>query len=139
MTQQDQLLRRTAERARLRTEYLGWILAQYGEIEGIDERKVQEGLHISSKNWPRLHLCLRPRADYFLPDVTAIATEFDIDRDMLAAMIRKVEGLHVLATTKTHGSGVQQTSDCPGHLLAARSRPKKRTKGGKRQGNGHES
>lgn len=103
MTQDDQLIRRAAERARLRSEYVGWILAQYGEIEGMDEGQVQEQLRISSDDWPRLHLCLRPRAGQFLQDVTSIAKEFGANRDALATMIRRVEAQHELRMSQPSG------------------------------------
>ena len=131
MKQDDQLLRRAAERARLRPEYVGWILAQYGELEGLDEGQVQEQLRISSDDWPRLQLCLRPRAEQFLKDVTTIAQEFAASRETLALMIRKVEAQHELRVSQPSGNA--------GHLLAARSRKKKRTKPNNDQGDGNGS
>ncbi len=131
MTKDDQLLRRAADRARLQPEYFGWILAQFAEIEGLTEEQVQKRLRVSCDDWPRLHLCLRPRADQFLQDVTTIAKEFAADRDALAAIVRTVEALH--------GLRVHQPIGNAGHLLAARSRKKKPTKPKHDQGDGHES
>ena len=130
MTRDDQLLRRAAQRTRQRPEYLGWLLVQYGEIEGIDERQLQEHLRVSKDDWPRLHLCLRPRAEQFLQDVTAIANEFSLNRDALAAVVRKVDALHGLQAERSVGDA--------GHVLAARSR-QQRGEAKDDPGGGHES
>jgi len=131
MNEVNQLLRRAADRARLRPEYVGWILAQFGEIEGLDEYQLQQQLGVSGDDWPRLNLCFRPRPKQFLQDISNIAEEFAANRDALAAMVRKVEALQ--------GLRVSQPSGAAGHLLAARSRQKKRTKSDNDSGGAHES
>ncbi len=131
MTQDDQLLHRAAIRARLRPEYVGWILAQFGEHEGMDEGQVQDRIGVSAGDWPRLNLCLRPRAEQFLKDVTSISQEFGINRETFAAMVRKVDAMHRLRESQPSGDA--------GHLLAARSRKKKRVKPNDAQEDGHES
>jgi hypothetical protein len=118
---QADLLRLAAERARLRPEFLARVLSVYQDIEGMTEASLREQLGVAEKNWPRLQLCLRPRADSFLMDVTQIAQGFGIDRGILAAVIRRVDAVEIV-----------QRREQPGHagtLLAARTRKRKRRPG----------
>jgi hypothetical protein len=112
------VLRRAAARARTRPEFLARVLAVYQDIEGMTETRLREYLGVSAENWPRLELCLRPRAAAFLKDVTQIAQGFEIDRGVLAAVIRRVDAVEIV-----------QRRDQPGRagtLLAARTRTRKR-------------
>ena len=108
------LLHRAAGRARTRTAFLGWVLARYGDLESLEEDRLREQLGVSAEDWPRLQLCLRPRAEAFLQDVTQIASAFDIDRGTLAALIRRVDAVEAVQTQEQPGR--------PGSLLAARTR-----------------
>jgi hypothetical protein len=112
------LLHRAAQRARGRTEFLGWVLAQYENLEALREESLQERLRVAADDWPRLQLCLRPRADTFLSDVTQIAQAFGIDRAALAAIIRRVDAVEVVLRREQPGGA--------GSLLAARTRKGKR-------------
>jgi hypothetical protein len=115
------LLRQAAERASSRPEFLAQVLALYQEIEGMTESHLREQLGITEANWPRLQLCLRPRTDSFLKDVTQIAKAFGIDRATLASIIRRVDAV-----------GSYQKREQPGHsgtLLAARTRKRKQRPG----------
>lgn len=111
------LLLRAADRARTRPEFLGWVLARYEELETLKEESVRERFGVSVEDWPRLQLCLRPRADVFLPDVTQIAQAFGIDRAALAAVIRRVDAVEVVRQREQPGR--------PGSLLAARTRKRR--------------
>lgn len=112
------LLRRAARRARARPEFLGWVLARYEDLEEIGGASLRERLRVPAEDWPRLQLCLRPRADAFLPDLTQIARAFGIDTSALAAVIRRVDAVEAVRTRAQPGR--------PGSLLAARTRKRKR-------------
>jgi hypothetical protein len=111
------LLQNAATRATTRPEFLGWVLARYAELEKLAEDSLRQEWGISTNDWSRLQLCLRPRANAFLQDVTQIAAEFRLDRGALAAIVRRVDAVEILRTNEQPG-GV-------GSLLAARARKKK--------------
>ncbi len=117
------LLRRAAERASSRPEFLAWTFARYEDLEAVRDDRLQAQLGVAADHWPRLKLCLRPRADTFLHDLTQIAAAFGIDRADLAAVIRRIDAVEVLRASERPGAA--------GNLLAARSRRKKgRASGG---------
>jgi hypothetical protein len=111
------ILRQAAARTRARPEYLGRVLAVYQKIEGMTETHLRELLGVAIADWPRLELCLRPRAEAFLKDVTQIAEGFGIERGTLAAVIRRVDAVEVVQRRKQPGRA--------GTLLAARTRKRK--------------
>jgi hypothetical protein len=115
------VLRRAAARARTRPEFLARVLAVYQDIEGMTETRLREHLGVTVANWPRLELCLRPRAEAFLKDVTQIAQGFGIDRAALAAVIRHVDAVEIVQQREQSGRA--------GTLLAARTRKRKRRPG----------
>jgi hypothetical protein len=115
------ILHRAAVRARTRPEFLARVLAVYQDIEGMTETRLRQHLGVTVANWPRLELCLRPRAEAFLKDVTQIAQEFGIDRGLLAAVIRRVDAVEIIQRRKQPGQA--------GTLLAARTRKRKRRPG----------
>ena len=90
------------------------MLARYEALERIREDRLRERLGIAPDEWPRLQLCLRPRPDWFLPDVTQIAQAFGMDRVALAALIRRVDAVEVVRGREEPGGA--------GSLLAARTR-----------------
>lgn len=112
-----EFLRRAAEHARTRPAFLGWVLACFERVEALSAEGLRERLRVSTEDWPRLQLCLRPRPDQFLADVTQIAGEFGLDRTALAAVIRRVEAVEVARE--------QRQPVETGSLLAARSRKRK--------------
>jgi hypothetical protein len=112
------MLRRAADRARARPEFLGWVLARFEELEKLSKESLYQQLNVPEADWPRLQLCLRPRADAFLPDVTQIAQEFGIDRAALAAVIRRVEAVDTIRQREQPGTA--------GNMLAARTRKAKK-------------
>jgi hypothetical protein len=97
------------------------VLAVYQDIEGMTETRLREHLGLTDLNWPRLELCLRPRAEAFLKDVTQIAQGFGIDRGVLAAVIRRVDAVDTIQRRQQPGRA--------GTLLAARTRKGKRRRG----------
>jgi hypothetical protein len=111
------LLRRAADRARARQEFLGWVLARCEGIEGMAEESVRTQLGVSLPDWLRLQVCLRPRPEAFLQDVTQIAGAFNLDRAALAAVIRRVEAVESVRSRAQPGGA--------GSLLAARTRKQK--------------
>ena len=123
----ETLMHRAAETASTRPAFLGWVLARYQEIEGIASDALQIKLRASEAAWPRLQVCLRPRAESFLTDLTQIAEEFGLDRTLLASIIRRVDAVLMVQGCKHHQEA--------GTLLAARSRKKvekpPKTKGSK--------
>ena len=119
--QEAAVLRRAAARARARPEFLARVLAVYLDIEDMTDTRLREHLGITEANWPRLELCLRPRAEAFLKDVTQIAQGFGIDRGVLAAVIRRVDAVEIVQRREQPGRA--------GTLLAARTRKRKRRRG----------
>jgi hypothetical protein len=115
------ILRRAATRARARPEFMARVLAAYQDIEGMTEARLREHLGVTEANWPRLELCLRPRAEAFLKDVTQIAQGFGIDRGVLAAVIRRVDAVETVQLREQPGRA--------GTLLAARTRKRKGRRG----------
>lgn len=108
------LLARAGARARTRPEFLGWVLARYEDLEALPEERNREQLAVSLEDWPRLQLCLRPRAEQFMADVTQIARAFAIDRKALAAIVRHVDAVEAVRAREEAGQ--------PGSLMAARTR-----------------
>ncbi len=108
------VLDRAAERARTRPAFLGWVLARYEDLESLPGDRLREQLGVSAADWPRLQLCLRPRGDVFLQDVTQIASAFGINRGTLAALVRRVDAVEAVQAQEQPGR--------TGSLLAARSR-----------------
>jgi hypothetical protein len=147
MKPEESLRRRAAERARLRPEYLGWLLARYEEIEGVDASKLREQLDASPEQWNSLHLCLRPRPNHFLKDVSAIAKDCQVSRDVLAMVVRRVDAVEALRPTQveiadTYVERPERTQVNPegaGSLMAARTRKKRPTKRGNEKGGSHGS
>lgn len=111
------LLRRAADRARLRPEFLAHVLELYQDIEGMAESRLRAELGIEAAQWPRLQLCLRPASDSFLKDVTQIAKAFGINRTALATVIRRVDAVESFQRRKQPGDS--------GTLLAARTRKRR--------------
>ena len=108
------LLKRAGERARKRPEFLGWVLAQYEALEALEGGSLREQLRVAAEDWSQLQLCLRPRANTFLSDITEIAQAFGIERATLAAVIRRVDALEIVRKGEQPGRA--------GSLLAARTR-----------------
>jgi hypothetical protein len=111
------ILSRAAARARTRPEFMARVLAAYQDIETMTEARLREHLGVTVEDWPRLQLCLRPRSEVFLEDVTQIAQGFGIDRGVLAAIIRRVDAVETVQMRDQPGSA--------GTLLAARTRKRK--------------
>jgi hypothetical protein len=116
--EQARLLQSAAARATVRPEFLAWVFAQYAKLERLGGDMLRREWRVSTSDWSRLQLCLRPRPETFLHDVTQIATAFDLDRGALAAIVRRVDAVEVLRMNEQPGA--------PGSLLAARTRKKKR-------------
>ena len=114
---QARLLQAAAARAATRPEFLGWVLAKYAELETMTDDALRHQWQLSTTDWTRLQLRLRPRAGTFLPDVTRIAAEFQLDRGALAAVLRRVDAVTVLRANEQPGAA--------GSLLAARTRKPK--------------
>jgi hypothetical protein len=96
-------------------------MAVYQDLEGMTQTRLREHLGVAEDDWPRLELCLRPRPEAFLKDVTQIANGFGIDRGVLAAVIRRVDAVEVIHRREQPGQA--------GTLLAARTRKRKRRPG----------
>jgi hypothetical protein len=94
------------------------VLVAYQDIEGMTEARLRKHLGMTEANWPRLELCLRPRAEAFLKDVTQIAQAFGIDRGILAAVLRRIDAVVIVQSRGQPGRA--------GTLLAARTRKRKR-------------
>ncbi len=124
--EQARLLQHAAARATTRPEFLGWVLARYAELEKMGDDVLRQQWLVSTSDWPRVQLCLRPRAEAFLQDVTQIANEFHLDRGALAAIVRRVDAVAVLQANEQPGAA--------GSLLAARTRKKRKRGPSRRKG-----
>lgn len=116
-----------ANRAKVHPDYLGWVLARYRELEKISEHNLVDILGTTSRDLPRLGLCLRPREDHFAEDIEQISAKFNVDAAALAKIVRLVESVEVMAATDTRAVSTES-----GLLMAARTRKKKRTYQGKK-------
>jgi hypothetical protein len=112
----ERLLAHTAEHAKTRPEYLGWVLARFLERERISKAELMQRLGITARDIAHLALCLRPRADHFIDDVRQISAKFHINPTPLATLIRLVESFEALAI----GEPRQGLADS-GLLMAARA------------------
>lgn len=110
----ERLFRLAGDRAATRLRFLSWVLARYEEIESLGPGGLRERLGASEEAWTRLRLCLRPRPEAFLADVTRIASAFGIDRAALAAVVRRVDAVEAVRAREQPGQA--------GSLLAARTR-----------------
>jgi hypothetical protein len=117
----EPLLDYAAQRAKARPDYLGWVLARYIERERISEPELATRLSSTPHDLPRLALCLRPRTDHFADDIRQISTKFHIDATALAAIVRLVESLEILAATNPTVLSAET-----GLLMAARARKQPR-------------
>jgi hypothetical protein len=115
--ERERLLAYTAQRAKTRPEYLGWVLARFLERERMSEAELMQRLGIAAGDLPHLALCLRPRADHFIDDVRQISAKFRIDPTSLATVIRLVDSFEALAD-KDPPEGLADS----GLLMAARAR-----------------
>jgi hypothetical protein len=111
---------RAATRSHAHPEYVGWVLARYGEAENKPDREMARLLGVSTNDFHRLQLCLRPRYESFSADVQQIADHFGIEATNLAKVIRHVEALEAMGGTRVGN----RDSDA-GLLMAARVREKK--------------
>jgi hypothetical protein len=129
LSDNERLLIHAANRARAHPAYLAWVLGRYIELENVSEDTLAQSLRVSIFDLPRLGLCLRPRTDHLTDDIRQISTRFNADPMALARIVRLVESIGALATTKTRTVFPES-----GLLMAARTRKKKQ----KRQDNeGH--
>ena len=114
---QTTLLARVARRASQRPDYLGWVFGLYSRAEGATEQDFCTRLGISTLDFQRLHLCLRPREQSFAVGVAQITAKFELDAGELARIIRHVEAMEAMK---------QESGECEledvGLLLAARAR-----------------
>jgi hypothetical protein len=117
------ILMRAARRASARTEYLGWLLARYRQIENCSEPELAKRLGVSTADFPRMALCLRPRSKHFAADVSEIAEKFGLDNSELAAVVRLVEAAEAI-------QALPPSARDAGLLMAARARKPNRKKGG---------
>ncbi len=119
LSARDEMLAHAANRARTRPAYLAWVFGRYLQIENILEDDLAKFLKISTLDFPRLGLCLRPRADHFADDIEQISAKFRTDARVLATVVRLVESVEVMAAA----SAKTVPSDS-GLLMAARARKK---------------
>lgn len=128
------VLIRAAHRTRTRPEYLGWLLARYKETERKTDEELAHLLGASVRDFHRLHLCLRPRHEFFARDVQQIAAKFGADASNLAKVIRHMEALEGMKDDRAaHGASER------GLLLAARARSDRRRSPGRGKKNGARS
>lgn len=126
LSYEARVLARAANRAKVHPDYLGWILARYRELEKVSEHTLVDLLGTTSRDLPRLELCLRPRGNHFTEDIRQISAKFNVDTAALAKIVRLVESVEVMAAT-----GARAVSTESGLLMAARTRKKKHIYKGK--------
>jgi hypothetical protein len=92
----------------------GWLSATRG-----GERRIQEGLALSSMALHRLLTCRAPRPQRFLTDVSAIAAYVGVDATALAALLREATVLAALGSREVSFRD-DHAGDQAGLLAAAR-------------------
>jgi hypothetical protein len=105
---------RAALRAAQEVWSLGFVLKAYQELEEKNELQVATDLGCTTDMYHLLSLCRRPRPGRFAEDVDRISQRFGIDRNRLAAVIRRAEVLGNISRSQADGQ-----ADA---LLAARDR-----------------
>jgi hypothetical protein len=117
------LLARAADYAASRPHLLSWVLARYGEINGLSEEEVREMLGCDRDTYNHLRLCGRPDPDPagFVIDVQRVAEKLGVDAGLLAAIVRDVDA-HAAFTQGNRGTAASPFSSMGGMLKAARDR-----------------
>jgi hypothetical protein len=101
----------------LRPAFWAWVFDQYVHLRGLSDAVLAAQLGLSERDFQRLGLYLRPRADHFEADVTRTAAALGVDRFQLAQIVRLVDAV----TARTSADGAPRAADA-GLLLAARTR-----------------
>ncbi len=111
-------LKRAAQRSVEEDWMLGQTFERYRELEGYSPEQLatQLGCTVESLQW--LSLCRRPEGDSFAEHVLLIARRFALDASRLGAVLRHVQVMDVLVTSRDDGEGAAGNS----LLLAARDR-----------------
>jgi hypothetical protein len=113
----EQLLRHAALRARTRPDFLAGLLAEYQEINELDDAGLAGWLGCPEASLPRLALCLRPKdpAMRFQENLRQISEYTGVDGGRLAQLVREVEAVRAMR-------GEADEDITPGLLMAARDR-----------------
>jgi hypothetical protein len=113
--------------------FLGWALAEYQAMNGIDDQRLAKLLQCTPKALARLALCRRPddQSVRFQEDVQRIAVFASCSAERLARLLREVAAVASLRK-------VSSETALEGVLMAARdrrsrSRPQRKTPAGKRE------
>jgi len=105
------ILKRALSRLSHHPEFLAWIFAELGRLEGVDDSTLAARFQISEDRLVEFLLCPKPRAEEFARDLDDLVAAFGIDGAALASAIRKLDAL----TNMQGGVPV-------GFLMAARPR-----------------
>lgn len=116
-----ELLRRAADRAATVPDFMAYVLAQWGEAEGLTWRQVAERLGCADHTVHRLALCRRPdpSPERFACDVQRVASYVDIDPDALAQVVRQTDALQALRQARP---AADSDAAAVGFLMAALDR-----------------
>lgn len=116
-----ELLHRAADRAATVPDFMAYVLAQWGESEGLTWRQAAEHLGCADHTAHRLALCRRPVSspEHFAGDVQRIASYVDIDAGALARVVRQADALQALRQARP---GTGPDAAAAGFLMAALDR-----------------
>jgi hypothetical protein len=95
-------LRRAADRATSAPFFMAYVLAQWGEAEGLTWIQAAARLGCTDEAAHRLALCRRPNPSpkRFSDDVQRIAAYANIDPDDLARIVREADAVQSLRQTR---------------------------------------
>lgn len=113
----EQLLRHAALRARTRPDFLAGLLAEYQEMNELDDAGLAAWLGCPTATLPRLALCLRPRdpAMRFQENLRQITEYTGVNSTRLARLVRAVDAVRAIR-------GEEGEDASSGLLMAARDR-----------------
>jgi hypothetical protein len=82
-----------ADRVRRDPAFLASAFHDYAESEGMEATALAVFLGIAPQRLGPLGLCRRPRSDRFAEDIERIAQSFELNADVLAAIVRRSDVL----------------------------------------------
>lgn len=115
MTNNPKWLRVVAQHSGQRTWTLGHVFEQYQRYEGKSAEALAEDLGCSLETLDWLSLCRRPDEETFAEHLEIIEKRFAVEAHRLAAVVRRVEVLDALPTSREEKGAGEET-----FLIAAR-------------------
>jgi hypothetical protein len=87
------LSQKMASKLAVYPKFMAWVFDRYKQIENVDDPAIQRLLGIEPVGYFHLAICGRPRSDLFAFDIDVLAERFNIQREPLIALIRRVDAI----------------------------------------------